>query len=106
VNVLEVGKLYKSEEFYLFLYPDQAAAYTVWFDSITHNPPSSITEHHEFALKRVSYWSKELSKTINFISARTPFLVLSMDRVLIEVLVENKKGWIFGNSLLKIKEVC
>ena len=52
-----------------------------------------------------AYWSKKFDKPVSYCNPETPLLVLSVKEQYIEVLVEDKKGWIIYQDWLEIKEI-
>ena len=89
---LEVGKLYICSEHFLMLYPDKetAAAGATFVTSSTRAAAIAL------------YWS-EFDKPV--IYCETPLLVLSVNEKYVEVLAEDKRGWIIYHGWLEIKDI-
>lgn len=99
--MLEVGKLYVCEEYYLLLYPDPLTAARADFigGDKTGDP-----------VYQSSYWSMKLRKPVSYAKNNTPFLVLNKDKnewneEYTEVLAGDRKGWIIYSQLFNIKEI-
>ena len=113
---LEVGKLYSYSK-YLLLYPDRETAVAAVADTST-----AAAEAHPVAAAEIStaaiaataawraeascsYWSNQFDKPVNYCNPLTPLLVLSVKEKYIEVLAEDKVGWIINEDWLNIKEI-
>lgn len=95
--MLEVGKLYVCEEYFLLLFPDQetvGAAYA-------HNDRSAAADFGYAA----AYWSNRFGKPVFYIKKNIPLLVLNSKENFSEVLAGDRKGWIVYQDWLKIKEI-
>jgi len=106
--MLEIGKLYRCEEYYLILFPDQKAA--------AGDPaPCAASGHPPEAGAVAAYWSKRLGKPVGYTEKNVPFLVLSREEAplplrsreeaYIEVLAGDRKGWIILGDWLNLKEI-
>ena len=98
--MLKVGKLYSCSKYFLLLFPDKdtaAAAVAALWQCSTPTPDAA------------PYWTRELArklgKPVNYCNPETPFLVLSVKEQYIEVLAEDKKGWIINMDWLELKEI-
>ena len=97
--MLEVGKLYSCSEYFLLLYPDKEAAARIDIAALSADaPPAALSA-------AASGWSRELGKSVSYCDPETPLLVLSVKEQYIEVLAEDKKGWIINMDWLEIKEI-
>jgi len=94
--MLEVGKLYSCSEYFLLLYPDK--------DTAAANL-GAATEDARAAAVPAAYWTRELGKPVSYCNPLTPLLVLSVKEKYIEVLAEDKVGWIINEDWLNIKEI-
>lgn len=52
-----------------------------------------------------AYWSKRFGKHVGYTEKNILLLVLNREEKYIEVLAEDKKGWIINAKWLKIKEI-
>jgi len=94
--MLEVGNLYSCSEYFLLLFPDKdTAAIGVAGDALTAAIDVGFA----------SYWSKKFDKPVSYCNPLTPLLVLSVKEQYIEVLAEDKRGWIIYRDWLEIKEL-
>lgn len=95
--MLEVGKLYSCEEYYILIYPDKAAAMmlrsTVPFSTAAAS--SSYCEH----------WSNRLGKPVNYAARGVCFLVLNVEESYYEILAGDCKGWVNNMDWLRLKNV-
>ena len=89
---LKIGKLYSCSGYYLLIYPDKETA--VAADAPAASPVTAA-----------AYWSKRFAKPVSYCNPKTPLLVLSVKEQYIEVLAEDKKGWINYQDWLDIKEL-
>jgi hypothetical protein len=88
---LEVGKLYSCSEYFLMLYPDKDT--------------SAELNVARYAAVPAAYWSRELGKPVSYCNPLTPLLVLSVNEKYVEVLAEDKRGWIINEDWLELKEI-
>ena len=103
--MLEVGKLYICEEYFLLLYPDQEAAATA-FASPVPTPHSAATNAAEStAAGQSTYWTRKLGKSVLYAKKNIPILVLNSKEKFYEVLAGDRKGWIIVEDWLGIKEI-
>jgi len=103
--MLEVGKLYSCSEYFLLLYPDKDTA-----SSAAAAPPldaaAAIIEAAGAAVPAAAaYWSKKFGKSVSYCNPKTPLLVLAVEEKYVEVLAEDKRGWIINEDWLEIKEI-
>lgn len=98
--MLKIGKLYICEEFFLLLFPDQEAA-------------AAAAESREVRLQRhgrgaaaealaaihTTYWTRKLGKSVLYAKKNIPLLSLNNKEKYVEVLVEEKVGWIKSTFL-------
>ena len=91
--MLKVGKLYSCSK-YLLLYPDKETAAV----RRSLRPSCPYTS-------AAAYWSRKLGKPVSYCDHLTPLLVLSVKEKYIEVLAEDKVGWIINEDWLNIKEI-
>jgi hypothetical protein len=91
---LEVGKLYSCSEYFLLLYPDKDTAAIALAITAT-------------ADEAAAYWNRKLQnhKPVSYCNPLTPLLVLSVNEKYVEVLAEDKRGWIINENWLEIKEI-
>ena len=91
---MKIGKLYSYSEPFLMLYPDKetAAAGATFATSSTRAAAIAV------------YWSEVIGKPVSYLEPKTPLLVLSTDKKYVEVLAEDKRGWIIYQDWLDIKE--
>jgi hypothetical protein len=92
---LEVGKLYSCSEYFLLLYPDKDTASAVGLDAAMGSCPT----------RTAAYWSRKFDKPVSYCNPLTPLLVLSVNEKYVEVLAEDKRGWIINENWLEIKEI-
>lgn len=106
--MLKVGKLYSCSKYFLLLYPDRktvargldvAAALAAEATATTDAATSAD------AGATAAYWTKKLQKPVSFCNPETPLLILSADKEYVEVLAEDKKGWIINEDWVDIKEI-
>jgi len=97
--MLEVGKLYSCSEYFIMLYPDKDTASSAAAAGGTAE--AAPTRLHAAA----AYWSKKFDKPVNYYNPQTPLLVLSVKEQYIEVLAEDKRGWIIYRDWLDIGEI-
>jgi len=91
---MKIGKLYSYSEPFLMLYPDKETAVKVRRAS---GPRIALAP---------AYWSKRFGKPVSYLEPKTPLLVLSTDKKYVEVLAEDKRGWIIYQDWLDIKELA
>ena len=92
--MLEVGKLYRCEKYYLLLYPDPDTAALGHYVAVDGAPASDAAQ-----------WSNQLGKPVRYADKNTPLLVLNSKDKCVEVLAGDKTGWIVCNKWLNIKEI-
>jgi hypothetical protein len=97
--MLEIGKLYICEEFFLLLYPDQEAA------TAGRDARRLTTLDEATAAGQSTYWTKKLGKSVLYAKKNIPLLSLNNKEKYVEVLVEEKVGWIIVEDWLGIKEI-
>ena len=102
--MLEAGKLYLCEEYFLLLYPDPETAATA---STCDPSPTEFVRCRTAAVTEglAAYWSKRFEKPFYYTEKKVPFLVLNNKKEYIEVLAGDKKGWIMVRDGLGIKEI-
>ena len=88
--MLEIGKLYSCEEYFLMLYPDKDTA---------------VEADEPTAAFLAAYWTRRLGKPVSYLEKSTPILVLNMEKNFVEVLGGDRKGWIIIKDFLNIKEI-
>ena len=94
--MIEVGKLYRCSEYFLLLFPDKDTA------------DAAVAP---FAASPIgaAYWTRELARKlgnpVSYCNPQTPLLVLSVKEKYIEVLAEDKRGWIINMDRLEIKDI-
>ena len=108
--MLEVGKLYTSEEHFLMLYPDQKTAAAAdpaggrgrraWATAY-----SKGVRTVPLAAEGAAYWSNRFGKPVSYTEKNIPLLVLNNEENLYEVLAGDRKGWIVYQDWLKIREI-
>ena len=102
---LEVGKLYSCSEYFLLLYPDKESA----ADAGPAFAAAPLSGHGfnaaDAAASASAYWSRKLGKPVSYCNPLTPLLVLSVKEQYIEVLAEDKRGWIINEDWLELKEI-
>lgn len=89
--MLEIGKLYSCEEYFLLLFPDKETGARA--DAATAT------------VATVAYWSREFGKPVGYVDNNVPLLILNTNGEYIEVLAGDRKGWIVLKDWLKIKEI-
>ena len=104
MNMLEIGKLYRCEEYYLMLYPDKETA-AVAAATAAGTSAAAAAEAAAVAAAAAAYWSKRSRKPVSFTEKNVPILVLNSKGKYIEVLAGDRKGWIISESWLHIKEI-
>ncbi|NDB34930.1 MAG: hypothetical protein EB023_06210 [Flavobacteriia bacterium] len=93
---LKVGKLYSCSEYYLMLYPDkETAAATLVAASGAAAGAAAVA----------AYWSKKFGNPVSYCNPQTLLLVLSVKEKYVEVLAEDKKGWIIYQDWSDIGEI-
>ena len=95
--MLEVGKLYSCSEYFLLLFPDKDTART--------SCKPAAERDLRYADADAAYWTRELGKPVSYCNPQTPLLVLSVNEKYVEVLAEDKRGWIIYRDWLEIKEI-
>ncbi|NDB34929.1 MAG: hypothetical protein EB023_06205 [Flavobacteriia bacterium] len=97
---LEVGKLYSCSDF-LLLFPDKEAA-----SSARRNDTAATAVVVDAgAVSTATYWSRKLGKSVSYTVKNIPLLVLNNKEEYVEVLAEDRKGWIINEDYLDIKEI-
>lgn len=91
--MLEIGKLYICEKFFLLLYPDKEAAATARAGACS------------FAVAHATYWTRKLGKSVSYTDKNIPLLSLNNKEKYVEVLAGDRKGWIIVEDWLGIKEI-
>jgi len=94
--MLEVGKLYSCSEYFIMLYPDKETARTSF---------GAAERDLRYADADAAYWTRELGKPVSYCNPLTPLLVLSVNEKYVEVLAEDKRGWIINEDWLELKEI-
>jgi hypothetical protein len=94
--MLEIGKLYSCEEYYLLLYPDKDTA----SDSFAR-----VVAGAKSAPADAAYLTSGLRKPVSYLEKSSPLLVLNTEEKFVEVLVGDRKGWIILKDWLNIKEI-
>ncbi len=94
--MFELGKLYSCSKYFLLLYPDRETAAAVPYAS-AHVAAAATTV--------AAYWTKKLQKPVIYCNPETPLLILSADKEYVEVLAEDKRGWIINEDWLELKEI-
>lgn len=104
--MLEVGKLYICEEYFLLLYPDWEACATAAAVRVDAGKTASAAVRVDAAAEGLAtYWSKRFEKPVYYTEKKVPLLVLNNKEEYIEVLAGDKKGWIMVKDWLGIKEI-
>ena len=98
--MLEVGKLYLCEQYFLLLYPDQKASAVG-----AHYQDAARTSADDEGNAAVAYWSKRLGKPVLYVKKNIPILVLNSKEKFYEVLAGDRKGWIIVEDWLELKEI-
>ena len=93
--MLEVGKLYICEDYFLLLYPDQEAAAAA----------TTTVAELDAPVARATYWTRKLGKSVSYTDKNIPLLSLNNKEKYVEVLVEEKVGWIIVEDWLGIKAI-
>jgi hypothetical protein len=96
--MIEVGKLYRCSEYFLLLFPDKETAGQC-------TAVRAAERDLRYADDAAAYWTRELGKPVSYCNPETPLLVLSVKEQYIEVLAEDKKGWIINIDWLDIGEI-
>jgi len=111
--MLNIGKLYSCSECFLVLYPDKetAVAIITRLQGTQQARGSRIggVEDTEAGRRRrnffVNWWKKELGKHFRFCDPRTPFLVLSAEDDIVEILLGDKRHWIINEDWIEFEEI-
>jgi hypothetical protein len=107
--MLQVGKLYICEEYFLLLYPDQEAAVPPagCAPSRAASAPGAVKSCAPpgSAAARAAYWSIRLGKPVLYTEKNIPILVLNSKEKFYEVLAGDRKGWIIYQDWLELKEI-
>jgi hypothetical protein len=99
--MLEVGKLYICEKYFLLLYPDQVA---VAVAAAASGQVAAEVGAHSVA-GQSPYWSRKLGKPVLYAKKNIPILVLNSKEKFYEVLAGDRKGWIIYQDWLELKEI-
>lgn len=94
--MLEVGKLYRSRDYFLLLFSDKKAA---------ARARCGQTASSELLVPGTAYWSNRFGKAVGYAKKNIPLLVLNVKGKYIEVLAGDKKGWIINEDFLYLKEI-
>lgn len=97
---MEAGKLYSCEDYFLLLYPDKETA----AEASRTLPPSAFRTSWG-AAGAVALLSQRFGKHVSYTEKNIPLLILNREEKYIEVLAEDRKGWIINEALLNIKEI-
>jgi hypothetical protein len=100
LDMLKVGKLYSCSKYFLLLYPDRKTA------ARGLDVAAASAARRAAAPCAASYWTKKLQKPVSFCNTETPLLILSADKEYVEVLAEDKRGWIINEDWLELKEIA
>jgi hypothetical protein len=104
--MIEVGKLYSCSEYFLMLYPDKDTAAAAVPAAAAAVPAAAVpVAHPEAVPATAAYWSKKFDKPVSYCNPLTPLLVLSVKEQYIEVLAEDKRGWIINMDWLELKKI-
>lgn len=105
--MLQVGKLYSCEEYYLLLFANKetAAGATTAVPTRTCVIANEALDHPQQASAEAAYWSRELHNHVSYTEKNNPLLVLNNEGKYIEVLVGDRKGWIVFKDRLNLKEI-
>jgi hypothetical protein len=93
--MFKIGKLYRCSVYFLLLFPDKETA----------AESTAAVRAAGAAARTAAYWSEKLGKPVSYCNPQTPLLVLSVKEQYIEVLAEDKVGWIINEDWLNIKEI-
>jgi hypothetical protein len=93
--ILEIGKLYSCEEYYLLLYP--------YLDTTR---PAELYDEERDASIAASYWTRQLGKPVSYLEKSSPLLVLRAEKNFYEVVAGDKKGWITFKDWLNLREIA
>ena len=99
--MLELGKLYACEEYFLLLFPDQETAVAAAHRWVTAAGAAAAPQ----APIAAAYWSKRFGKAVSYAEKNVPLLPLNNKEEYVEVLAGDKKGWIIFKDWLKIREI-
>lgn len=105
--MLEVGKLYICEEYFLLLYPDQETADAAEAAAALTRPVGLDRAGAAEAVVAIhtTYWTRKLGKSVLYAKKNIPLLSLNNKEKYVEVLIEEKVGWIIVEDWLGIKEI-
>lgn len=97
--MLEVGKLYKIKDLFLLLYPDYR----------TCGEPGIVASgaaHRRIDIEvEREYWSNRLKKPISYIEPGANCLVLERMEGFVQILAEEKVGWIICKKWMTFVEI-
>lgn len=105
--MLEIGKLYVCKEYFLFIYPDADAISAIeqlLIDRVVIAGSLSQTYGRAHTSAFAGNLSICLNRQVSFCEPGTVFLAINQERDCIEILAEDKKGWI-SNREQELKEI-
>ena len=103
--MLEVGKLYLCEGYFLLLYPDPETAIIAAARTSAATAAAVVPTNVATAEGLATYWSNRFKKPVYYTEKKVPLLVLNNKEEYIEVLAGDRKGWIIYQDWLGIKEI-
>ena len=104
--MLQVGKLYICEQYFLLLYPDQeASAAAAHYHAAARTSAAAADEEVHSAAGQSTYWSRKLGKPVLYAKKNIPLLILNNREKYVEVLAGDRKGWIIYQDWLELKEI-
>ena len=108
--MLEVGKLYLCEEYFLLLYPDwEASAAAAHYHAAARTSAAAADAYRprieHSAAGQSTYWTRKLGKSVLYAKKNIPILVLNSKEKFYEVLAGDRKGWIIYQDWLELKEI-
>lgn len=104
---LKVGKLYKTEKYYLLVYPTDEAASS---SPNKYRPPiaAKATDSIDAAIEWARFWSNGLNCNVRFLKPGEPFMLVGQkqisDETFLKVLTD-KFGWFVWKEKLEIHEI-
>jgi hypothetical protein len=93
--MLEVGKLYSCEDYFLMFYPDKDTA----------RAGAAAAAARLARAADAAFWTRRLRKPVSYLEKNISLLVLNMEENFVEVLAGDKKGWIIYEGWLKFREI-
>jgi hypothetical protein len=96
------GKLYFSTEHCLLFYSERELAISARRKSPKAAGFENLTGSHNKII--LGFWKQRFGEDVSQMEIKQPFLYLKKDGRYVQVLVENKIGWIINESWLKIKD--